>query len=153
MTDYWRYLHSEKSCKSLIISQMICINQFSAMILLHKVPFSLEIRSLSCQSASGERKKHCHRRMVIPPPSLFNQVTPRILKTRRKSKAQKTLLWVKQQTSFARPLSALIKSAADTGQDSPAWLIAEDLALLKVSWNFVFIDFRNFLLGSLLQHS
>ncbi|XP_028942441.1 E1A-binding protein p400, partial [Antrostomus carolinensis] len=82
-------------------------------------------------SSSGERKKHCHRRMVVPPPSLFNQVTPRILKTRQKSKAQKTLLWVKQQTSFARPLSALSKSAADTGQDSPAWLIAEDLALLK----------------------
>ncbi|NXW48039.1 EP400 protein, partial [Nyctiprogne leucopyga] len=82
-------------------------------------------------SPSGERKKHCHRRMVVPPPSLFNQVTPRILKTRQRSKAQKTLLWVKQQTSFARPLSALSKSAADAGQDSPAWLIAEDLALLK----------------------
>ncbi|XP_072735771.1 E1A-binding protein p400-like [Ciconia boyciana] len=82
-------------------------------------------------SSSGERKKHCRRRMVVPPPSLFNQVTPRILKTRQKSKAQKSLLLVKQQTYFARPLSALIKSAADTGQDSPAWLIVEDLALLK----------------------
>ncbi|XP_050762650.1 uncharacterized protein LOC127022874 isoform X2 [Gymnogyps californianus] len=69
--------------------------------------------------------------MVVPPPSLFDQVTPRILKTRQRSKAQKTLPWVKQKTYFARPLSALIKSAADTGQDSPAWLIAEDLALLK----------------------
>ncbi|NXY68517.1 EP400 protein, partial [Glareola pratincola] len=82
-------------------------------------------------SSSGERKKHCHRRVVVPPPSLFEQVTPRILKTRQKSKAQQTLLWVKQKTYFARRLSALTKSAADTGQDSPAWLIAEDLALLK----------------------
>ncbi|XP_050762651.1 uncharacterized protein LOC127022874 isoform X3 [Gymnogyps californianus] len=110
---------------------MICSNQFSVTILLHKVPFSLEVITLSCQLASGERKKHCHRRMVVPPPSLFDQVTPRILKTRQRSKAQKTLPWVKQKTYFARPLSALIKSAADTGQDSPAWLIAEDLALLK----------------------
>ncbi|KFW04113.1 E1A-binding protein p400, partial [Fulmarus glacialis] len=83
-------------------------------------------------SSSGERKKHCHRRMVVPPPSLFDQVTPRILKTRQKSKAQKTLLLGKQKTYFARPLSVLIKSAAGTGQDSPAWLIAEDLALLKL---------------------
>ncbi|KFQ74601.1 E1A-binding protein p400, partial [Phoenicopterus ruber ruber] len=82
-------------------------------------------------SSSGEGKKHCHRRMVVPPPSLFDQVTPRTLKTRQKSKGQKTLLWVKQKTYFARPLSALIKSAADAGQGSPAWLIAEDLALLK----------------------
>ncbi|XP_029881562.1 E1A-binding protein p400-like isoform X3 [Aquila chrysaetos chrysaetos] len=82
-------------------------------------------------SSSGESKKRCYRRMVAPPPSLFDQVTPRILNTRQKSKAQKTLLWVKQKTYFARPLSALINAAADTGQDSPAWLIAEDLALLK----------------------
>ncbi|NXV90488.1 EP400 protein, partial [Calonectris borealis] len=82
-------------------------------------------------SSSGERKKHCRRRMVVPPPSLFDQVTPRILKTRQKSKAQKTLLLEKQKMYFARPLSVLIKSAAGTGQDSPAWLIAEDLALLK----------------------
>ncbi|NXT78119.1 EP400 protein, partial [Zapornia atra] len=76
-------------------------------------------------SSSGERKKHCHRRMVVPPPSLFNQVTPRLLESQ-----QKTLLWVKQKMCFAGPSSALV-SAADTGQDSPAWLIAEDLALLK----------------------
>ncbi|XP_054075102.1 E1A-binding protein p400-like isoform X7 [Rissa tridactyla] len=81
--------------------------------------------------SSGERKKHCHRKMVVPPPSLFKQVTPRILKTQQKSKAEQTPLWVKQKMSFARPLPALTKSAADTGQDSPAWLIAEDLALLK----------------------
>ncbi|XP_010580024.1 PREDICTED: E1A-binding protein p400-like isoform X2 [Haliaeetus leucocephalus] len=81
--------------------------------------------------SSGESKKHCCRRMVAPPPSLFDQVTPRILNTRQKSKAQKTLLWVKQKMYFARPLSALINAAADTRQDSPAWLIAEDLALLK----------------------
>ncbi|KAM6340309.1 E1A-binding protein p400-like [Alca torda] len=78
-----------------------------------------------------ERKKHCHRKMVVPPPSLFKQVTPRMLKTQQKSKAQQTPLWVKQKMYFARPLPALTKSAADTGQDSPAWLIAEDLALLK----------------------
>ncbi|KAM6377973.1 E1A-binding protein p400-like [Pluvialis apricaria] len=82
-------------------------------------------------SPSGGRKKHCHRRMVVPPPSLFKQATPRILKTRQRSKAHQTLLWVKQKTYFPRPLSALTKSAAGTGQDSPAWLIAEDLALLK----------------------
>ncbi|KAM6051492.1 E1A-binding protein p400-like isoform 3-T3 [Theristicus caerulescens] len=82
-------------------------------------------------SSSGERKKLCHRRMAVPPPSLFSQATPRMLKTRQKSKAQKPLLLVEQQTYFARPLSALIKSVADAGQDSPAWLIAEDLALLK----------------------
>ncbi|NXO49120.1 EP400 protein, partial [Aramus guarauna] len=82
-------------------------------------------------SSSGERKKRCHRRMVVPPPSLFNQVTPRILKTRQKGKAQKTLLWAKEKTYSARPLSGLIKSAADAGQHSPAWLVAEDLALLK----------------------
>lgn len=131
---------------------MICSNQFSVMILLHIVPFSLEITTVSCQLASGESKKRCCRRMVAPPPSLFDQVTPRILNTRQKSKAQKTLLWVKQKTYFARPLSALINGAADTGQDSPAWLIAEDLALLKVRWYFVFIDLKNFLCGSLLQH-
>ncbi|NXJ60509.1 EP400 protein, partial [Rostratula benghalensis] len=82
-------------------------------------------------SSSGERKKHCHRRMVVPPPSLFEQVTPRVLKTQQKSKAQQTLLWLEQNTRFARPLSALTKSAAGSGQDSPAWLIAEDVALLK----------------------
>ncbi|XP_069651039.1 E1A-binding protein p400 [Haliaeetus albicilla] len=81
--------------------------------------------------SSGESKKRCCRRMVAPPPSLFDQVIPRILNTRQKSKAQKTLLWVKQKMYFARPLSALINAAADTRQDSPAWLIAEDLALLK----------------------
>ncbi|XP_075290797.1 E1A-binding protein p400-like isoform X2 [Opisthocomus hoazin] len=82
-------------------------------------------------SSSGERKKNCHRRLVVPPPSLFDRVTPRILKTRQKSKAQKTLLLVKQQACFARPLSARIKTAADVGRDSPAWLTAEDLTLLK----------------------
>ncbi|XP_068013481.1 E1A-binding protein p400-like isoform X3 [Melanerpes formicivorus] len=81
--------------------------------------------------ASGERKKHCHRRMVVPPPSLFEQVTPRTLKTRRKSKAQKSLLRVHQKTYFARPSSAF-QLAAAAEQDSPAWIIAEDLALLKV---------------------
>ncbi|NXT46130.1 EP400 protein, partial [Pluvianellus socialis] len=86
-------------------------------------------------SSSGERKRHC-RRMVVPPPSLFQQVTPGMLKTRQKSKAQQTLFWIKQKTCFARPLSALTKSAADTGQDSPAWLIAEDLALLKAVKHF-----------------
>ncbi|NWW50162.1 EP400 protein, partial [Pedionomus torquatus] len=85
-------------------------------------------RHLSCL---GERKKHCHRRMIVPPPSLFKQVSPRILKTRQKSKAQQSLLWLEQKTCFARPLPAHTKSGADTGQDSPAWLIAEDLALLK----------------------
>uniref|UniRef100_A0A8C3JDR2 Uncharacterized protein n=1 Tax=Calidris pygmaea TaxID=425635 RepID=A0A8C3JDR2_9CHAR len=101
-------------------------------------------------SSSSERKKHCHRRMVVPPPSLFEP--PRILKTQEKSKAHQTVLWLKQKTYFARPLSALTKSAADAGQDGPAWLIAEDLALLEVSWYFVFIEFKNFLLGSFLQH-
>ncbi|XP_074015465.1 E1A-binding protein p400-like isoform X2 [Numenius arquata] len=79
-------------------------------------------------SSSSERKKHCHRR-IVPPPSLFEP--PRILKTRQKSNAHQTLLWLKQKTYFARPLSALTKSAADAGQDGPAWLIAEDLALLE----------------------
>jgi len=131
---------------------MIFSNHFFDMILLQKVPFSLKITTVSCHLASGERKKNCHRRLVVPPPSLFDQVTPRILKTRQKSKAQKTLLLVKQQACFARPLSARIKTAADVGRDSPAWLTAEDLTLLKVSWYFVFIDYKIFLLGSLLQH-
>ncbi|XP_027545519.1 E1A-binding protein p400-like [Neopelma chrysocephalum] len=82
-------------------------------------------------SSSGERKKRCHRRMVVPPPSLFDQVTPRIMKTRQKSQAQKALPGVPQKMYFAKPLSALTSSAADTGQDGPAWLIAEDVALLK----------------------
>ncbi|XP_051625131.1 E1A-binding protein p400-like isoform X5 [Manacus candei] len=82
-------------------------------------------------SSSGQRKKRCHRRMVVPPPSLFDQVTPRIMKTRQKSQAQKALPRVPQKTCFARPLSALTSLAADTGQDGPAWLIAEDMALLK----------------------
>ncbi|NXP47354.1 EP400 protein, partial [Heliornis fulica] len=73
-------------------------------------------------SSSGERKKHCRRKTVVPPPSLFNQVTPRILQSR-----QKTFLWVKQKLSFARPLVV----SADTRQESPPWLISEDLALLK----------------------
>lgn len=47
---------------------------------------------------------------------------------------------------FARPLSAPIKSAADTARDSPAWLIAGDLALLKVRWYFAFIDLKMFYL-------
>ncbi|NXK19308.1 EP400 protein, partial [Arenaria interpres] len=80
-------------------------------------------------SSSSERKKHCHRRMVVPPPSLFEP--PKILKTQQKSKAHQTLLWLKQKTYFARPLSALTKSAADAGQDSPAWLMAEEVALLE----------------------
>lgn len=107
---------------------------------------------MSCQLASGASKKRFCRRMAAPPPSLFDQVTPRMLNTRQKSKAQKTLPWAKQEMYFARPLSALINAAADTGQDSPAWLIAEDLALLKVRRYFVFIDLKNFLCGSLLQH-
>lgn len=86
--------------------------------------------TLSCQLASGERKKHCGRR--IPPPSLFDQVTPGTLKTQQKSKVQKARFLVKQQMYFARPLSAHIKSAAGTWQDSPAWLISENVALLKV---------------------
>ncbi|XP_065502837.1 E1A-binding protein p400-like isoform X2 [Caloenas nicobarica] len=72
--------------------------------------------------------------MVVP--SLFHRVTPRILKTRQKSQAQRSLLWVKQKMDFARPLSAPIRSAADTAQDSPAWLIAEDSALLKALEQF-----------------
>ncbi|NXI63161.1 EP400 protein, partial [Anseranas semipalmata] len=92
-------------------------------------PFVRKARKRQRTDLPGERKKRCHR--GIPPPSLFDQVTPRILRTRQKSKAQKALLLVKQQMYFARPLSALIKSAADTGQDSPAWLISEDVALLK----------------------
>ncbi|NXK85863.1 EP400 protein, partial [Formicarius rufipectus] len=84
-----------------------------------------------CQLASGKREKRCCRRMVVPPPSLFDQVTPGIMKTRQKSQAQKALPWVNQKMYFARPLSTLINSAADTGQDGPVWLIAEDLALLK----------------------
>ncbi|XP_064531334.1 E1A-binding protein p400-like isoform X3 [Pseudopipra pipra] len=94
-------------------------------------------RQRSELSSSGQRKKRCHRRMVVPPPSLFDQVTPRIMKTRQKSQAQKALPRVPQKTYFARPLSALTSSAADTGQDGPAWLIAEDMALLKAmkqSW-------------------
>ncbi|NWS95640.1 EP400 protein, partial [Mionectes macconnelli] len=82
-------------------------------------------------SPPRERKKRCHRRVVVPPPSLFDRVTPRIMKTRQKSQARKALPGVPQKTYFARPLSALTSSAADTGQDGPAWLIAEDVALLK----------------------
>ncbi|NWU08378.1 EP400 protein, partial [Cephalopterus ornatus] len=88
-------------------------------------------RQRSELSSSGERKKRCHRRLVVPPPSLFDQVAPRIMKTRQKSQAQKALPGVPQKTYFGRPLSALTSSAADTGQDGPAWLIAEDVALLK----------------------
>ncbi|NXP25402.1 EP400 protein, partial [Scytalopus superciliaris] len=88
-------------------------------------------RQRSDLSSSEERKKRCHRRIVVPPPSLFDQVTPGIMKTRQKSQAQKALPWVNQKMYSARPLSALINSAADTGQDGPVWLIAEDLALLK----------------------
>lgn len=99
--------------------------------------------TLSCQLASGERKKHCGRR--IPPPSLFDQVTPGTLKARQKSKAQKARFLVKQQMYFARPLSAHIKSAAGTWQDSPAWLISENVALLKVRMSSEqnFIDLEN----------
>ncbi|XP_027757170.1 E1A-binding protein p400-like [Empidonax traillii] len=88
-------------------------------------------RQRSEPSSPGERKKRCHGRTVVPPPSLFDRVTPRIMKTRQKSQAQKALPGVPQKTYFARPLSALPSSAADTGQDGPAWLIAEDMALLK----------------------
>ncbi|KAJ7397867.1 hypothetical protein BTVI_130992 [Pitangus sulphuratus] len=88
-------------------------------------------RQRSELSPPGERKRRCHGRMVVPPPSLFDQVTPRTMKTRQKSQAQKALPGVPQKTYFARPLSALTSSAADTGQDGPAWLIAEDVALLK----------------------
>ncbi|XP_010150364.1 PREDICTED: E1A-binding protein p400-like, partial [Eurypyga helias] len=114
---------------------VMCLMYTSTLIPESKLP-PLVVRK-ACKrkradlASSGERKKHCHRRMVVPPPSLFDEVTPRILKTRQKSKAQKTFLLQNTFTALPSPLSALIKAAADTGQDSPAWLIAEDLALLK----------------------
>ncbi|XP_068510317.1 E1A-binding protein p400-like isoform X2 [Anas acuta] len=61
--------------------------------------------------SSGERKKHCGRR--IPPPSLFDQVTPGTLKARQKSKAQKAhFLAVKEL--LALPLNLAILSPAQT---------------------------------------
>ncbi|KFV59215.1 E1A-binding protein p400, partial [Tyto alba] len=114
---------------------VMCLMYTSTLIPESKLPplfvRTARKRQRTDLASSGERKKHCHRRMVVPPPSLFNQVTPRLLKTQQKSKAQDTLHWVNQKMCCARPMSALSKSAADTGKDSPAWLIAEDLALLN----------------------
>ncbi|NXN19624.1 EP400 protein, partial [Indicator maculatus] len=112
---------------------VMCLMYTSTPIPESKLP-PLVVRStckrqradLSLSSGGGKKK----RRMVVPPPSLFEQVTPRTLKTRQKSKALKSLLRVHQKTYFARPSSAF-QPAAAAEQDSPAWIIAEDLALLK----------------------
>ncbi|NWI94179.1 EP400 protein, partial [Pitta sordida] len=114
---------------------VLCLTYTSTPIPESKLPpvfvRKAQKRQRSDLPSSGERKKRCCRRLVVPPPSLFDQVTPGKMKTRQKSQTPQSLQWVPQKMSFARPLSALINSAADTGHDGPAWLIAEDLALLK----------------------
>ncbi|NXL88081.1 EP400 protein, partial [Alectura lathami] len=127
----WTPLVVPESQDDVYTDAVMCLTYSSTPIPEAELPLLFVRKARKRQgtdlSSSGERKKHCRR---IPPPSLFDQVSPRILKKQQRSKAQKALPLVKQQMYFARPLSAL-KSAADTAQDSPAWLFDEDVALLK----------------------
>ncbi|XP_023595073.1 E1A-binding protein p400 [Trichechus manatus latirostris] len=82
-------------------------------------------------SAAGRKKKQRHGEAVVPPRSLFDRATPGLLKMRREGKEQKKNILLKQQTQFAKPLPTFAKPAAESGQDSPEWLISEDWALLQ----------------------
>ncbi|XP_078083287.1 E1A-binding protein p400 isoform X4 [Mustelus asterias] len=83
-------------------------------------------------SAAGKKfKKARHGEPVTPPRSLFDRSTPCMLKMRREAKDQKKNMFIKQQTSFAKPLPTLSKPPVDSGTDSPEWLISEDWALLQ----------------------
>ncbi|XP_041058492.1 E1A-binding protein p400 isoform X8 [Carcharodon carcharias] len=83
-------------------------------------------------SAAGKKfKKARHGEPVTPPRSLFDRSTPCMLKMRREAKDQKKNMFMKQQTSFAKPLPTLTKPPVDSGTDSPEWLISEDWALLQ----------------------
>ncbi|XP_031426184.1 E1A-binding protein p400 isoform X3 [Clupea harengus] len=80
-------------------------------------------------SAVGRKKKKGHGETVIPPRSLFDKAS--LLKVRREGKEQKKNFSLKQQAPFPKPLPALVKPAAEAGQDNPEWLISEDWALLQ----------------------
>ncbi|XP_064128074.1 E1A-binding protein p400 isoform X2 [Loxodonta africana] len=82
-------------------------------------------------SAAGRKKKQRHGEAVVPPRSLFDRAAPGLLKMRREGKEQKKNILLKQQTQFAKPLPTFAKPAAESGQDSPEWLISEDWALLQ----------------------
>ncbi|XP_043571286.1 E1A-binding protein p400 isoform X2 [Chiloscyllium plagiosum] len=83
-------------------------------------------------TAAGKKfKKARHGEPVTPPRSLFDRSTPCMLKMRREAKDQKKNMFMKQQTSFAKPLPTLTKPPVDSGTDSPEWLISEDWALLQ----------------------
>uniref|UniRef100_A0A8C8YUA7 E1A binding protein p400 n=1 Tax=Prolemur simus TaxID=1328070 RepID=A0A8C8YUA7_PROSS len=82
-------------------------------------------------SAAGRKKKQRHGEAVVPPRSLFDRAAPGMLKIRREGKEQKKNILLKQQTQFAKPLPTFAKPAAESGQDSPEWLISEDWALLQ----------------------
>ncbi|XP_074155978.1 E1A-binding protein p400-like [Sminthopsis crassicaudata] len=77
-------------------------------------------------SAVGRKKKQRYGETVIPPRSLFDRVTPGVSKTRREGKEQKKSVLLKQQTQFTKS-----SPTAESGQDSPEWLISEDWALLQ----------------------
>ncbi|XP_069922364.1 E1A-binding protein p400 isoform X16 [Oryctolagus cuniculus] len=82
-------------------------------------------------SAAGRKKKQRHGEAVVPPRSLFDRAAPGMLKIRREGKEQKKNLLLKQQAQFAKPLPTFAKPTAESGQDSPEWLIGEDWALLQ----------------------
>ncbi|XP_062399404.1 E1A-binding protein p400 isoform X2 [Sardina pilchardus] len=79
-------------------------------------------------SAVGRKKKKGHGEAVIPPRSLFDKAS--MLKMRREGKEQQKKNFSLKQP-FPKPLPALVKPAAEAGQDNPEWLISEDWALLQ----------------------
>ncbi|XP_072322519.1 E1A-binding protein p400 isoform X2 [Scyliorhinus torazame] len=113
----------------------MCLMYDTTPILESKLPpvyVRKEHKRLKMDPSAGKKfKKARHGEPVTPPRSLFDRSTPCMLKMRREAKDQKKNLFMKQQTSFAKPLPTLTKPPVDSGSDSPEWLISEDWALLQ----------------------
>ncbi|XP_063051438.1 E1A-binding protein p400 isoform X2 [Engraulis encrasicolus] len=117
----------------IYIDSVMCLMYDTAPMPEAKLPpiyVRKEHKRLKMDPSGGRKiKKKGHGEAVIPPRSLFDKAS--LLKVRRDSKEQKKNFSLKQQAPFPKPLPALVKPAAEVGQDNPEWLISEDWALLQ----------------------